>query len=112
MDDEVPRSGRRCRVLDDGPGLIGGATGPTSPSVPVATGGGAAPDAYALLELSGDVRPPDYAVTYARHAAERSGLDNPFAVAASARPAWLSAVIDSLLLTHTSVEDALATYAG
>jgi pimeloyl-ACP methyl ester carboxylesterase len=100
-------------VLDDGPGLHGGATGPTSSRVPVAHPTQVAPpDPYALLELSVDVRPPDYAVTYARHAAERSGLDRPFAVVASARPPWLAAVIDSLLLTPTTVEAGLATYAG
>ena len=102
----------RGAVLDDGPGLVGGATGPTSPRVPVAHGDGTAPDPYALLELSGDVRPPDYAVTYARHAAERSGLENPFAVVASARPPWLVAVIDSLMLAPTTIEQALGSYAG
>lgn len=103
----------RGAVLDDGPGLFGGATGPTSPRVPVAVGGeGQAPDPYALLELAADVRPPDYAVTYARHAAERSGLDEPFAVTASARPPWLAAVVESLLLAPTTVARALTAYAG
>ncbi|MCU1372814.1 MAG: mhpC, partial [Actinomycetia bacterium] len=103
----------RGAVLDDGPGLLGGATGPTSSRVPVAHPAHVGPpDPYALLELSIDVRPPDYAVTYARHAAERSGLDRPFAVAAKARPPWLAAVIDTLMLTPTTVAAALAAYAG
>jgi pimeloyl-ACP methyl ester carboxylesterase len=103
----------RGAILGDGPGLVGGATGPTSTRVPVAhpTHVGP-PDPYALLELSADVRPPDYAVTYARHAAERSGLDRPLAVTATARPPWLAAVVDSLLLSPTTVEAALAAYAG
>ncbi|HEX6421715.1 MAG TPA: hypothetical protein VFZ77_24645, partial [Acidimicrobiales bacterium] len=50
------------------------------------------PDPYALLELSRDVRPPDYATTYARQAATLSDLDTPLAVAAVVRPPWLAAV--------------------
>jgi pimeloyl-ACP methyl ester carboxylesterase len=100
-------------VLDDGPGLHGGPTGPTSPVVHVAASGASGPpDPYALLELSSDVRTPDYAVAYARHAAERSGLDQPFAVVGSGRPAWLGAVVDSLLLAPTTIERALAGYSG
>lgn len=104
----------RGAVLLDGPGLFGGPTGPASPRIPVAPPGteGRPPDPYALLELSGDVRPPDYALTYARHAAERSGLDEPLAVAATGRPPWLAAIIDNLRLAPTSVREALAGYAG
>jgi pimeloyl-ACP methyl ester carboxylesterase len=83
----------RGAILDDGPGLTGGGTEPPTPfvlstSLPV-TG---APDPYALLELSQDVRPPDYATTYARQAATLSGLDTAIAVAAVVRPPWLVAV--------------------
>jgi hypothetical protein len=53
---------------------------------------GAAPDPYALLELSHDVRPPDYAATYARQAATLSGLDTALVVTAVVRPPWLAAV--------------------
>ena len=102
----------RGAVLEDGPGLFGGATGPTSPFVMVAPPADGPPDPYALLELSTDVRTGDYVVTYARHAAERSGLDQPFAVVAHGRPPWLAAVIDSLLLRQTTTERALAAYAG
>ena len=103
----------RGAVLDDGPGLFGGPTGPSSSRVLMADPGHAGPpDPYALLELSTDVRPPDYAVTYARHAAERSGLDRPFALVASVRPPWLAAVAESLVLTQTSVPVALERYAG
>ncbi len=50
------------------------------------------PDPYALMELSQDIRPPDYAATYARQAVTLSGLDVAVAVAARARPPWLAAV--------------------
>ena len=102
----------RGAVLDDGAGLFGGPTGPSSSRVLIAhPHHSGAPDPYALLELSTDVRPPDYAVTYARHAAERSGLDRPFALVASARPPWLAAVAESLVLTQTTIPAALARYA-
>lgn len=83
----------RGAILDDGPGLTGGGGEPTTPYVlpePLDTRG--PPDPYALLELSQDVRPPDYATTYARQAATLSGLDVALAVCARVRPPWLAAV--------------------
>jgi pimeloyl-ACP methyl ester carboxylesterase len=80
-------------VLDDGPGLTGGGGVPTTPYVvnePLVVAG--TPDPYALLELSHDVRPPDYATAYARQAATLSGLDTALVVAAVVRPPWLAAV--------------------
>jgi pimeloyl-ACP methyl ester carboxylesterase len=88
----------RGAVLDDGPGLAGGGTEPSTPfvlGVPLVPSSGrvaSTPDPYALLELSHDVRPPDYAATYARQAATLSGLDTALAVAAIVRPPWLAAV--------------------
>jgi pimeloyl-ACP methyl ester carboxylesterase len=88
----------RGAVLDDGPGLAGGGTEPSTPFVlgvplvPHSGGVASTPDPYALLELSHDVRPPDYAATYARQAATLSGLDTALAVAALVRPPWLAAV--------------------
>lgn len=102
----------RGAVLEDGPGLFGGPTGPTSPLVLVAPPAEGPPDPYALLELASDVRTGDYVVTYARHALERSGIDQPFALAAHGRPPWLSAIVDSLLLQPTTTQRALARYAG
>ena len=102
----------RGAVLDDGPGLYGGPTGPSSSHILIAPDSAIAPDPYALLELSTDVRPPDYATTFARHAAERSGLDQPLAVTAGARPPWLAAVVETLLLPTVTVEAALARYAS
>jgi len=99
-------------VLEDGPGLFGGAMGPTSAVVQVAPDAGGPPDPYALVELATDVRTGDYVLAYARHALERSGLDQPFALVARGRPAWLAALVDSLLLLPTTTERALAGYAG
>lgn len=98
-------------VLTDGPGLFGGAIGPSSPQVVVAPDGAPAPpDPYALLELSRDVRPPDYAVSFARSAAAGSSVDPPLAVAAIGRPEWLTAVVDSLVLEPTTIDAALQQY--
>jgi pimeloyl-ACP methyl ester carboxylesterase len=83
----------RGAVLDDGPGLAGGGPLPSTPYVvrePLEATG--TPDPYALLELSQDVRPPDYATTYARQATTLSGLDTALAVCAVVRPPWLEAV--------------------
>jgi pimeloyl-ACP methyl ester carboxylesterase len=103
----------RGAILDDGPGLLGGASGPTSAHVLVAPPArGGPPDPYALLELSTDVRTADYASVYARHAAERSGLPHPIAVVARARPPWLVGVLDSLLLARTTLEQAIASFAA
>lgn len=83
----------RGAILDDGPGLAGGGIEPGTPFVlGVPLGPSGPPDPYALLELSHDVRPPDYATTYARQAATLSDLDTPVAVAAVVRPPWLAAV--------------------
>ena len=83
----------RGAILDDGPGLAGGGVEPGTPFVlGVPLGASGPPDPYALLELSHDVRPPDYATSYARQAATLSDLDTPLAVAAVVRPPWLAAV--------------------
>ena len=101
----------RGAVIADGPGLFGGPSGPTSPAlVTVPPGVTGPPDPFVLLELARDVRPPDYAATFARAAAEHSDIEEPIAVAAMGRPPWLDAVVDALLLEPTTVEDALAGY--
>jgi pimeloyl-ACP methyl ester carboxylesterase len=48
-------------VLCDGPGLWGGSTGPTSTSYHSVDPPYGAPDPNALIDLSRDLRPPDYA---------------------------------------------------
>ena len=100
----------RGAVLADGPGLWGGGPGQSSPLV-VEAGPPQTPDPWALIELATDIRPPEYVLTYARHAAERSGLDHPLAVAATARPPWLAAVVEHLALRPMSVTDALTLMA-
>lgn len=104
----------RGAVLEDGPGLFGGAAGPTSAVVHVAAPPRTEdePDPYALVELAVAPRTGDYALAYARHAVERSGLRQPFALVAHPRPAWLAAVAESLLLHPTTTQAALAAYAG
>lgn len=80
-------------ILDDGPGLSGGGIEPGSPYVQqVQLRQNGTPDPYAQLELSRDVRPPDYATTFARQAATLSGLDVAVAVVGVVRPPWLEAV--------------------
>ncbi|HUC31957.1 MAG TPA: alpha/beta hydrolase [Ilumatobacteraceae bacterium] len=99
-------------VLCDGPGLWGGASGPTSSDFVVLNPEpGVAPDPYALHELSKDLRPRDYATLFVRLALEHSGLDEPVAVAAVVRPPWLEAVVDELGVTVCTVPEALAAFA-
>ncbi|MFN8024176.1 MAG: alpha/beta hydrolase [Acidimicrobiales bacterium] len=98
-------------VLCDGPGLAGGAIGPTSQSFVVLPARPNPPDPYALFEMSRDLRPPDYATLFVRLAIESSGLDEPIAVAAVVHPPWLKAVVDELGVVRASVEESLATFA-
>lgn len=102
-------------VLADGPGLAGGGPAPHSPSIiapAVGPGTPAVPDPFALAELSRDVRPPDYAATYARQALEFSPLDAPITVAAVVRPPWLAEVTALPGVAEAPVADALAGYAA
>jgi pimeloyl-ACP methyl ester carboxylesterase len=82
----------RGAVLADGPGLSGGPSVPTSQPVIVAPAVASTPDPYALVELGRDLRPPDYAATFARLAVQASELDEPLIVTAAFRPEWLAAV--------------------
>ena len=99
-------------VLDDGPGMAGG--GPTPPSpylLRLPDGPHAAPDPYALAELSHDVRPPDYATSFVRQAVHFGLLEPCIAVSARVRPDWLSAVADEFGVVLESAEDALTRFA-
>ena len=98
-------------VLADGPGLAGGPAEPTSQSYVSLGSDGSAPDPYALVELGRDLRPPDYATLFVRLALEGCALDEPIAVAARYRPAWLDAVAGEPGVADTTIEAALATYA-
>jgi pimeloyl-ACP methyl ester carboxylesterase len=99
-------------VLCDGPGLAGGAIGPTSQSFVALPPRPTPPDPYALFELSRDLRPPDYATLFVRLALEGSGLDEPISVAAVVKPPWLAAVADEVGVASCSIGEALATYAA
>jgi len=79
-------------VLADGPGLSGGPSVPTTQPVVVVPAVASTPDPYALVELGRDLRPPDYAATFARLAVQASELDEPLIVTAAFRPEWLAAV--------------------
>jgi pimeloyl-ACP methyl ester carboxylesterase len=102
----------RGAVLCDGPGLAGGGTEPASTIIlrglPTTD---ATPDAWALAELSRDVRPTDYATSFARQATQLSGLDWPIAVCARWRVPWLHAVASEPGVLDTTLPEALAHYA-
>jgi hypothetical protein len=65
-----------------------------------------------VLELTRDVRPPDYASTFARQAATGSGLDVAIAVTGVNRPPWLEAVAAEVGSVECSVADALTLFAA
>ncbi|HEY8524837.1 MAG TPA: hypothetical protein VIL48_07745 [Acidimicrobiales bacterium] len=102
----------RGAIVDDGPGLAGAGPEPITPFVldqPLAVTG--PPDPYALLDLHNEVRPPDYASTYARLAATLSGLDVAVAVSAVVRPPWLAAVVLEPGVRELPLDRALALFA-
>jgi len=102
----------RGAVLADGPGLAGGGHSPGSPALLLPPAGAQGPpDPWALLELSRDIRPPDYAQSYVRLAVQFSGLDTPISVAAAVRPPWLEAVATEPGVLVAPVADALQRYA-
>jgi pimeloyl-ACP methyl ester carboxylesterase len=103
----------RGAICADGPGLAGGGPVPGSPwiprSRPVAT---ETPDPMALVELTRDIRPPDYAASFARQAVAGSGLDPAVAVCAVARPPWLEAVAQEPGVADCTLSEALSALGG
>jgi pimeloyl-ACP methyl ester carboxylesterase len=103
----------RGAILSDGPGLAGGGARPGSPVIPyvdpAATG---PPDPFALVELSRDVRPPEYATAFVRLANELSGLGRPLSVCAVERPEWVRAVLEEPGVEASSLAAALAFHAA
>ena len=97
-------------ILADGPGLAGGATFPVSQSFFPMPPAERPPDPYALVELSRDLRPPDYAAAFVRLALTGSKLDAPITVAATYRPPWLEAVAAEPGVVHAPIADALERY--
>jgi pimeloyl-ACP methyl ester carboxylesterase len=105
----------RGAILADGPGLAGGGPSPSSPAVPSAVGPpppGGNPDPWALYELTRDVRPPDYAATFARQASTRSGLETAIAVVGVNRPPWLEGVIAEPGVIECTLAEALELFAS
>ena len=102
----------RGSILADGPGLVGGGTRPGSPWVVTIPGDMTAdePDPFALAELSRDVRPPDYATTWVRHAIEYGPLDTPIAVTTVVRPEWIEGVVAKPGVVDCTIAEALALY--
>lgn len=101
-------------ILDDGVGLAGGGQRSGSGHLDVANAGATVtgtPDPFALLELSGDMRPGGYAANFVRMAVQRSALDTPISVVAAARPSWLQAVRDEVGVQVCALAEALALYA-
>jgi pimeloyl-ACP methyl ester carboxylesterase len=68
------------------------------------------PDPFVLFELSRDVRPADYAATFARQVLTLAELATPLTVCARWRPPWLEAVASEPGVVESSIEDALAAY--
>jgi pimeloyl-ACP methyl ester carboxylesterase len=103
----------RGTMLVDGPGLVGGGNRPGSPYIVTIEpdAAGRAPDPYALAELSRDVRPPDYAMTYVRHAVEYGELDTPFAVCTVVRPEWIEGIVGEPGVVECTIAEALSLYA-
>lgn len=102
----------RGAILRDGPGLVGGGARPPTYTVgTIDPGAVMPPDPFALLELSRDVRPPDYAVSFARQAVKLSGLERPITVCAVGRPEWLRAVLEEPGVEEASLDESLAEYA-
>jgi pimeloyl-ACP methyl ester carboxylesterase len=102
-------------VIADGPGLSGGAIHATSSSEITSAGirTGTAPDPWALIELSRDARPPNYAVTFTRLAVTASPIDEPIAVTTRVTPPWIEAIrAEPGVLTGVTVNEALEIYAG
>jgi pimeloyl-ACP methyl ester carboxylesterase len=103
----------RGAVLADGPGLFGGPPGPSSPAIVQLAGPSpVTPDPYAIVELTRDVRPPDYAATFARQAAAASPLETPVTVSTVGRPPWLEAVAAEVGVAEAPAAEALTSYAA
>jgi pimeloyl-ACP methyl ester carboxylesterase len=105
----------RGAILFDGPGLAGGGPVPGAPFVSTAVGPpppGSTPDPWAMLELTRDIRPPDYATTFVRQTATRSGLETPIAVCGVNRPPWLEAVAAEPGVVVCSLTAALDLFAA
>jgi pimeloyl-ACP methyl ester carboxylesterase len=96
-------------IVTGGSGLAGGGVRPGSEQilVPVGPFEGTTPDAFALMELSSDVRPPNYVASFVRQFVGAREQPRSICVATAARPPWLAAVVDEYGVETTSLTDAL-----
>jgi pimeloyl-ACP methyl ester carboxylesterase len=103
----------RGAILADGPGMIGGGTGPMSSLIDpghATDGRDGTPDPYALVELNRDPRPTDYAAAFTAMAMHGTALRTPIAVAAVTRPAWLAAILLEPGVEPMTLDEALRLY--
>lgn len=100
----------RGSVILDGPGLHGGGPAPTSLDLNRPAQTGETPDPVALTELTRDIRPPDYARTFAWQASALSGMDSAIAVGAVNRPPWLAEVASQPGVVECDLAAALALF--
>ena len=103
----------RGAILSDGTGLAGGGPSPHTAAVTGPAPGavlGTTPDPYALMDLSRDIRPGDYAATYARMAAEHSPFDDPIVLTGVVRPPWLEDISTEPGVVTDSLDRALARF--
>ncbi len=97
-------------ILLDGRGLAGGGTVPRAIDVRGAPDQRTALDPFALIELAEDLRPPDYAASFAKIAREASGLDTPISVCTGAEAAWIEAVLEDPGAKRCELNEALSRY--
>lgn len=102
----------RGLVIADGTGLSGGSLPPSPRVVTAEWPERTAPDPLALAELSGDVRPPDYAAVFATMAVEGSGIDDPITVSALERPRWLIEILANDGAVRGTIVEGLERYAN
>ena len=100
----------RGAVLCDGPGLSGGGDHPGPLVVRGVPERDSPPDPFALVELAADLRPAQYAAAFAAIAASSSDIEPAIAVAAKARPDWLSAVLEQPSVAPLALTEALARF--
>jgi pimeloyl-ACP methyl ester carboxylesterase len=107
----------RGAIIDDGLGLMGGGGSPGSihldlPNRLTAIEKTPNPDPYALLEMSSDIRPADYASSFAFAASQGTENRVSVAVVAKVRPTWLSGIVEQFGVEEMPLTDALAVFAG
>lgn len=100
-------------VIVDGPGLEGGGSEPPSSNIPglrVDARVGTAPDSWALLELSTDIRPVEYIREHVQQLRELSGLNPAVCVDTLGRPAWLVAALEDDVVVEAPASEALRLF--